>query len=299
MGVTRKNDIINTNILEEAIQAEFAGAVALFGSPAVVQNNSLPANTISGGKLKGGDTIQVPYFNNLGELDEIATDGDSLTPVALTMTDETATVRHFGKALEITTWAQLKGLYADPYKEAARQFVLMTTRTWDSVLITAAGASLPAANVHDVWNATNPMLMNWDVCVDGKLKFGDEQSNIVMLSVHSKVFGDLMKLKDSTGRPILVDANDGSLPKFMGIPVKVSDRNTVVPAAGSTPAKYKSRIYKQGALALWLNGRPTVDEDKDILKDSDLVAIHTYFVAHRYLRTPGATKPGVVEIVTN
>lgn len=296
MAVTKRSDIINTYILEEAIQAEFAGAKALFGSPAVVQNNSLPANTINGGKLKGGETIQVPYFNNLGDLDEIATDGDSLTPVALTMADETATVRHFGKAVEITTWAQLKGLYADPYSECARQFRLMATRTWDHILIETAGASLPSTNINDVWNATSPVLLNWDVMVDSKMKWGDEQDNVVMLSVHSKVLGDLMKLKDSTGRPLLVDANDGTLPKFCGVPVKVSDRNAVV--AGS-PNKYKSRIYKTGALALWLNGQPTVKDDEDILKDSEVLAIHTYFVAHRYLRTPGATKPGVIEIVTN
>ncbi|MGK3995105.1 phage major capsid protein [Sorangium sp. So ce1024] len=299
MAVTKRSDVINTYILEEAIQAEFAGAVALYGSPAVVQNNSLPANNVNGGKMKGGETIQVPYFNNLGELDEIATDGDSLTPVALTMSDETATIRHFGKAVELTTWSQIKGLYADPYKECARQLVMAAKRKWDEVLIATAGASLPADNIHDVWNAVTPVLLNWDVMVDAKLKFGDEQSSIVMLSVHSKVYGDIMKLKDTTGRPLLVDANDGSLPKFMGIPVKVSDRNAVVPAAGGTPAKYKSRIYKAGALALWLNGQPSVKEDEDILKDTDLVAIHTYFVAHRYKRTPGATRPGVVEIVTN
>lgn len=299
MGVTTRSDIINTNILMDAVQAEVAGALALYGSPAVVQNSSLPTNTISGGKIKGGDTIQVPYFNTLGELDEIVNDGDSLTPVALTMTDETATVRHAGKAVELTAWAQLKAMYADPYKECARQFALMAQRKWDDALISTAGTSLPAGNVHDVWNAAVPVLLNWDVAVDAKLKFGDEQSSIVMLSVHSKVYGDLMKLKDTTGRPLLVDANDGSLPKFMGIPVKVSDRNAVVPAAGADPAKYKSRIYKAGALALWTNGQPSVGQDRDILKDSDIIAIHLYFVAHRYLRTPGATRPGVVEIVTN
>lgn len=296
MAVTKRTDLINTNILEEAIQAEFAGAVALFGSRAVVQNNSLPANTISGGKLKGGDTIQVPYFNSLGELDEIATDGDSLTPVALTMTDETSTVRHFGKAVEITTWAQIKGLYADPYKEVARQFRIMAQRTWDKTLIAAGAASLSASFIKDVYNATNPVLLNWDVMVDAKTLWGDEQDNIVMLSVHSKVYGDLQKLKDSTGRPLLVDTNDGSLATFCGVPVKVSDRNTVVTAS---PNKYKSYIYKAGALALWMNGQPTVDEDKDILKDSDIVAIHTYFVTHRYARVAGGTKTGVIEIVTN
>ncbi|WP_437309990.1 phage major capsid protein [Sorangium sp. So ce388] len=299
MAVTRRSDLINTAILMEAIQAEVAVALALYGSPAVVQNNSLPVNTISGGKIKGGDTVQVPYFNSLGELDEIATDGDSLTPVALTMTDESATVRHFGKAVEITTWAQLKAMYADPYKEAARQFVEMSKRAWDSVLIDAAGTSLPTDNVHDVWNASVPVTVNWDSLVDAKLKFGDEQNSIVLMAVHSKVYGDLLKLKDSTGRPLLVDANDGSLPKFMGIPVKVSDRNTKIPASGSNPAKYKTRILKAGALALWTNGQPTVKEDEDILKDSDLIAIHLYFVAHRYNRTPGGTRPGVVELVSN
>lgn len=291
--------MIYTDILEQAIAAEFDGVVALFGSKAVVQNTTLPSNTIGGGKLKGGDRIQVPYFDNLGDLDEITNENDSLTPVALTMTDETASVRHFGKSVELSTWAQYAAAYADPYKEVARQFVEMAKRTWDLTLIQAAGASLSSDNINDVWSATTPVLLNHDVMVDSTVLWGDQQSGIEMLSVHSKVFGDLQKLKDSTGRPLLVNPLDGTLPRFLGIPVKVSDRNTVVPAVGSTPAKYKSRIYKAGSLALWLNGQPTVLEDKDVLKDSDIIAIHTYFVVHRYQRTPGATKPGVIEIVTN
>ncbi len=108
----------------------------------------------------------------------------------------------------------------------------------------------------------------------------------------------MLKLKDSTGRPLLVDpAKDGELPRFCGVPVATSDRHTVTTENGVT--RYRSKLLKKGALAWWANEAPTVKTDGDILADTELAAIHLYHVAHRYKRTPGATRPGVIELVTN
>jgi hypothetical protein len=56
---------------------------------------------------------------------------------------------------------------------------------------------------------------------------------------------------------------------------------------------------KSGALALWFNSVPSVDTDKDILKDNVVAAIHSYFVPHRYGRLVGDTRPGVVVLKHN
>lgn len=296
MGTTKRSDLIVPEILQEAIQAEFAGIKALWGTDAAIVNSSLPTQNAAGGKIRGGDTIKIPYFSALGEMDDIDTEGDALTPASMAMSSETATVKHSGKAVEITNWAQMAAMFADPYAEMARQFKELVVRRGDKALLAAATASLPSTNIKDVYSASTPRILDWDLMVDAKQLWGDEQEDIVLLTVHSKIYGDLQKLKDANGQPLLVDKNDGTLPRFNGVPVKVSDRNT---KSSDSPAKYESLILKKGALAFWFNEAPRVLTDSDILADTEVAAIHLYWVAHRYQRTPGATLPGVIKIVSN
>src|SRR4051812_43230047 len=118
--LTRSNLII-PELLVEAIQGQFAGAVCLWGTGAAIVSPTLPSSGPAGGKIKGGDTVSVPYFGTIGELDDIGAETDALVPVGLTMTKEQATVQHSGKAIEMSDWAQLAAQYADPYAELARQ----------------------------------------------------------------------------------------------------------------------------------------------------------------------------------
>jgi hypothetical protein len=292
MPTTRANLII-PEILEEAIQGAFAGMTALDGTGAAVVNNSLPENNPqTGQRIKGGDVITVPYFDTLGELEDVV-EGGSLTPATLTMTEEQAAVVHSGKMFEITYWAQLAANYADPYAEAARQLQVAARRRGDKALLDAA---LTTTLIQDITGATTPTI-NWDATVDAKLKWGDEQEDIVLMSVHSKVYGDLLKLKDADGRPLVVDPRDGSLPRFNGVPVKVSDRNNkVVDGGGVGVHWYDSLIVKRGALALWYTGTPRFLTDEDISADSLLGALHVYLVGHRYKRRPAETTTGVVKL---
>jgi len=295
MGLTKRSDLVIPELLTEAIKGQFAGKIALWGTGAAVQSFSLPVS-VGGGKIKGGDTIKIPYFGTLGELDDVP-EGDALTPTSISMTSETDTVIHSGKAIELSDWALLAAAYADPYAECARQFAEMVVRRADQLLLTAASASLPSGNINDVYNAGSPKNLDYDTLVDSKMLWKDEQADILLLTVHSVVFGNMLKLKDTTGRPLLtMGAAEGDLPRFCGIPVAVSDRNTVTT---DSPAKYKSKILKRGALAWWAQESPVVKTDSDILADTEVAAIHVYHVAHRYQRTPGATRPGVIEIVTN
>lgn len=290
MATTKRSDLVIPEVLADAIQSEFAGMTALAGSPVAVINGSLPND------VKGGDKVKVPYFNNLGELDDIATEGDALTPRALTMSSEESVVQHSGVAFEITDWAKMAAAFADPYAEAARQVKIAVQRRADKGLIDAATSGLSSSMIKDVYNATVPRTLDYDLVVDGKMLWKDEQDDIVLMAHHSKVLGDLLKLKSADGKPLLGTAADGSPGNFVGIPRRVSDR--LAPSSDSPP-KYTTIIGKRGAMAFWYTGIPIVETDRDVLAASTVAAVHVYWVAYRYLRSPGGTLPGIVKLVHN
>lgn len=285
MAFTSRADLIIPEILAEAIKSAFTGRVALSGTPAAILNMTMPST-------RGGDKVKVPYFGNIGEFDDVAAEGNALTPAKLTMDSEEATVVHAGKAIEITEWAKMAAQYADPYAEMARQVVEGAFRRFDKALIDAAGASLAAAGmVKDVSAAAGAAAnLTYDTMIDAKMLWGDEQEDIALLAAHSAVGGHLLKIKDNTGRPILAMPEEGKLGNFAGTPLKFSDR--LAPVDGV----YTSMILKKSSLVLWANGTPKVMTDTDILADSEIAAVHIYFVAHRYKQMPGSTKGGVAHI---
>jgi HK97 family phage major capsid protein len=290
MSFTKKGDVFIPELLEDALVGAYRGMIALYGTGAAIIKTSMPA-----GKAQLGDQVKIPYFNTMGELQDLNADGDALTPTGVSTTVELATVRHSGLSFEATKWAELSGV-SDPYAEGARQMAVATVRRIDQALIDVATAAGSDLLTKDVYSAVTPRTMDYDLIIDGKMLWGDEQDEIAMMVVHSKTKGDLYKLKDSIGRPLLVDPTQGGLSTFAGIPIMVSDR--IAPTSDS-PAKYTSLILKKGALVFWMNGTPRVLTDTDILADTDLAAAHTYWAAHRYKRMPGYTRCGVVRIYHN
>jgi len=131
MSTALRSDLVIPEILADAIRTGFTGMAVMAGSPCAIMNGTLPNS------VKGGDTVKVPYFGNLGEMDDLANEGDALTPVKLTMSSELAPVLHSGKAFEISDWALMAASYADPYGEAAKQIVEAAVRRADLALIKA------------------------------------------------------------------------------------------------------------------------------------------------------------------
>jgi hypothetical protein len=288
MGFTRRSDLIIPELLVEAIQGEFAqNMMVLYGTGAAVVSQTLP------GDKRGGDTVKVPYFGTLGEA-EVLNEGEALTPEGLSESSETAAVIRGGKAFETTEWARMAA-NADPYPEAARQFGVIMRRLFDQRLVTAATASLPSTYINDV-SAVGSGTITFDAVADTTGGWGDQQDGIEMIAVHSKVYRDLQKLKDTTGRNLLqLPTQKGDPAMIFGIPVMPTDRCTVV--AGS-PNTYESLIFKRSAMALWMQEAPKVLTGQDILADSTVVAIHVYFAVYRYLRVRGSTHPGVLKLIT-
>jgi len=390
-------DFVVPEVLTEALQGAYTQKNAFISSQMVSNgyvrvSDTMPARS----PQEIGNTIKIPYFGTIGDFESVA-DGSSATPVALKQTYEEGTVARDALAFELTNWAQMAAA-GDPYAEAARQLVLATARNIDSLSMTAAVAT--GALSRDVYSATVPVKLDMDVIIDALSLWGDMAAGMTPgLFVHSRVYGDLLKLKSSDGVPLLRDAGNGEVPRINGLPVIRSDRlpltgsamGTVTSAGTSPPvltitgtptgpwdllidcqvggahttATYKfstdggqnwsaaittlaaaapqaltdtatdslvgnngstgltvefaagtfnadntwvskaglkctSLIVLPGALAFWYNRAALrVQTDRDILKDSDVAAVHLYRVAHRYRRMPGGTKPGIIKILHN
>jgi hypothetical protein len=219
----------DVQVLEDTVRGHFAGKNAMMDSAlvsggAVIVNDSMPR-----GPEDIGNEITVPYFGVVGEFADNAED-TAVTPSALKMTNEKATVGRSSLAFEVTRWARHSGPSdADPYTECSQQIGEAAKRDMDRLMV-AAAATTPL--VRDLYSATVPVYLDWDFIVDGRAMWGDEQDGIVGMVVHSRVEAGLRKLRDANGRPLLLDNMlNSDIPKFCGVPLLVSDR---VPLTAST-----------------------------------------------------------------
>jgi hypothetical protein len=213
----------------DTVQGVFAGKNAFMGSPLAAQGAVIVRDSMPFGRDFIGNDITMPYFGVIGDFADVNED-TTTTPAALSTKSETATVGHSVLAFEVTRWAQHSAPSdADPYVEAARQVLESATRKMDSLIVTAAAATPLVASYY---SATTPVYLDWDAVVDSRAKWGDRQSDIVAMLVHSRTEADLRKLRDNQGRPLLLDSQrDGDLTRFCGIPLVVSDR---LPLTGSS-----------------------------------------------------------------
>lgn len=217
----------DVQILEETVRGHFSGKNALMGSILTSQGAVIVKGDMGMGRDFIGNEITIPYHGVIGDFSDNPED-TAITPVALRSTHEKATVGRSSLAFEVSRWARNSGP-DDPYEECARQIEVAATREFDRLCITAAAAT---PLVSDVYSASSPVYLDWDAIVDGRAKFGDEQDGIVGMVVHSRVEAGMRKLRDSVGRPLLIDSQmNGEITRFCGVPVLVSDR---VPLEGSS-----------------------------------------------------------------
>lgn len=236
MTTTTKSDVFDPEILADEVAGAFRSKnmfadSVLVSTGAVRVSGTMPV----GGPSAVGTTITVPYFGVIPEFESVSNDGDALTPRAIRSTSETATVTHDGLAFESTAWASALAASSasllDPYQEAVRQIGMRARQKMGSKIVTAA-ATTPLVN--DIYSATTPAYIDWDTCIDAIAKLGDESEGLVAMAVHSRILADMAKLKDSNGRPLLLQSmateNQGLLRSFCGVPLVVDDN---CPLAGS------------------------------------------------------------------
>lgn len=296
-------DFYVPELLAEAVKLGLRGATIFPGTEAVIFNQSMPR-----GDVRVGETIRIPYFSTLGELQDLA-DGAPITETYLTSEAETATVTRSAKLVAFTDWARWGTGGGDPYQIAVDVIKKLVLRRADQALIDAACTPVldpittNPINVTDFYSATPTSVnyLNYDKVIDAKVKFGDEMDGVAMMVVHPVVWGDLVKQKDTQGRPLVVpNLTQGEFSTYAGIPVMTSSRLPVLttsPASTGQP-KYTTLIVKKNSMVFWMDPGVGIENFRDITRAKTLTAINVYWAAHRYLHLNGGTYPGI-QILTH
>lgn len=285
------SDIFVPEVAQDAIIEGLSGMKVLYGSPAVVVQSDLE----SAGALKVGKEVTIPYFGMIPpyQLDVPETAG--LAPEKTTETTETATIKQAGVRIEYSKWAEavLKGRRdrIDPYVVFSGMILERAREAFEKMLITTARTGLASDYIHDI-SGTSPGTIDWDAIVDARFLKGDEASDIELMSMHSKVKKDALKLKDGEDRPLFVDSLNqgvGDIPRMQGVMVYTSDLNY---KSSDSPPKYDTLFFQRNALVLW-HSNPTIEEHRDPLSNMRSIVSWFYYIPYRYKKLPGKTKGGV------
>ena len=291
--ITTSAGVFVPDIIGREMVKGFTGKVVLQGSGAVVVMPGLKV-----GDKGVGSEIPVPYWANIGEFD-VLIDGQRIEVVQMTSADERAAIQRFGKGVDVTRQgfgAQVAG-GRTPDQIAADMLRTGAVRGFDSALITAA-----IANVAGAWDpytldisgeAGSAAYFSLDAAVDTIGLLGDEglnPSEYALTMMHSKTAVYMLKMKDSSGRPLLYQdgagGNSGNF-RLMGIPVKVTGR---LAASGGV---YQTVFLKRNSLALWLDSSPGIDVLRVGATDSWRMDANVYAIVHRYNHLDGGSMPGV------
>ena len=237
MTITVATDVIDIQILTDAIQGQFAQknalASALTTSGAIVIEGSFPGQ----GREVIGQSVEVPYFGTMPAFVDNP-DGNSITPSKLGMTSETGIVTRSSLAFQASKWARSSG-NADPYAEAARQAELQATRRMEELIIASAATSPVLVDL----TSAGTDVLTYDALVWGLAEaLGEDFVAGSCLVCHPLTLAGLATQRDSAGNLQLTSPQDGGVQRLFGIPVVPSARTPkttstmgTVSSAGATP----------------------------------------------------------------
>lgn len=223
MGATTVSSMIVPELYELAVRGAFANKTAFMGAQAAALGIVKIDGTFpQSGTEVIGTTVNVPYFGTVGEFAD-RSDGTPVATSSLSMTKESGTILCGSLSWELTRWARSNPL-GDVNEEAAAQTLAAAERYMDSKIIAAAVAGNNQLVV-DKYSATSPRNIDWDILADAKVAFRDFQSDFAAWAFSSRTLGDLLRMKDSQGHPLLVQPTQPDQPMMvLGLPVIVSDR---------------------------------------------------------------------------
>lgn len=268
MAVTTTADVIVPEVWEDLAMAEFQGKAVVFGSPATATSDKLVGQP--------GDTISFPKWSLLSEMDDLA-ENTPMIPEKLSQASSQAVVKEAGKAVEFTDQADLYGI-GSPGDEARRQFGILAARKVDGDLITAA---LATGNLEVP--ITGPL--TWGGIVAGLALFGDDwdPADFAGLFVRSDQVAQVMVDDQFINAANTPNGNGiiqrGMLGTVAGLSVYVTNR---LPAG-------KAFIARNASLGAIYKRRPLVEQDRDILARTTVVATNLHYATKRLKDT------GVVE----
>jgi hypothetical protein len=239
-------DALKSPALKDAVRIALSGKNVFMNSPLVATGAAVTMGNLGAGANDIDTDISVPYLGVLGDY-EARADGDDAVYKKVKTAKESATIQRYSLATGTTRLGNTSDGGIDLINELPGKMILSAQKLMDQRILAAAVAA--GGLRRDVYNAGTPRYLDWELLIDAKTMFGDEQEDVVALAVSSKAYGDIQKQKDSQNRPLFIPnqnlqnglPGNGIIGTYGGIPLVVRDSlplsgsmGTVVPA-GTTP----------------------------------------------------------------
>ncbi|WP_130012145.1 phage head protein [Serinicoccus sediminis] len=276
MATTLSTDLYTPEVWADLSQSKFAGKAIVATSPAVLVDDQLVGQP--------GDTVNFPKWMNMSEMQDLA-ETDVLVPEKLKQSNSQATIKEAGKAAEWSDKAKLTGI-GNVQDEAIRQFGILSARKVDADLIAAATAVVAggityadgtAATSSAPLSLTATGGLTWANIVKAGLLFGDdfdptEFAGLYIPSVASEVMLNddkfIQAAQTAQGNSLI---NTGLLGTKNGLRVFMTNRL----------ANNKAVLLKNNSLGLMYKRRPIVEQDRDILARTTVVATNMHYAVKR------------------
>ena len=276
MATTFSTDMYSPEVWKDLAQTAFKKKAIIATSPAVVTDDTLVGEP--------GDTINFPKWMNLSDMEDLA-ETDVLVPEKLRQSNSQATIKEAGKAVEWTDKARLTGI-GNVQDEAIRQFGILSARKVDRDLITAATAVTVGGTTYaDGTTAVDskPFVLaaagglTWGNIVKAGLLFDDEFDPAEFAGMYINSAAAEVMLNDdkfiqsaqtAQGNTLI---NGGLIGTKNGLRFYLTNRL----------AANKALLLKNNSLGLMYKRRPVVEQDRDILARTTVVATNMHYGVKR------------------
>ena len=262
-----------------------------------------PDVAIGANLTAGGNTVNMPFWNDLSGNDEVLSDASSLSVDKITAGKDIAVVHFRGKAWSVNDLAgQLSG--DDPLAAIAGLVGDWWARVMQKTLLAelkgafaAASMSGNVADIHATSSVTDANKISAASFIDASQVLGDARDNITAVAMHSAVETALLKkdlietIRDSEGRFVMKT--------FLGRRVIVDD-GLPFDSTTSTATTY---LFGQGAFGFAEGGTLNpLEYDRDILAGDTVFTNRRAFVLHprgiKWKGTAAGASPTKTELET-
>ena len=272
MAETRLQDIIVPQVFLPYVKQETMRNSALFTSGLVAEDNRIAIGTRA-----GGETVNMPFWNDLeGDAEEIS-DQKDLTVGGITTGQDIAVAQYLGKAFGHN---DLVGLLAgdDPAGAVATGVAKFWDRNMQKRIIGSLSgvfaSSSMASNLLDISAAAgSAAVIDKKNFADAQFKLGDQFGELTAVAMHSRTYSKLYKddlldtIKPSEGAPYFT---------YQGKRVFIDD---TLPVAGDV---YTTYLFGMGAIG-YAEGTPqdlALEFDRNSLGGYDVMIMRRLMVLH-------------------
>ena len=285
MATTFSTHLYAPEVWADLAQSQFKKKAIIVNSPAVLTDDTLVGEP--------GDTINFPSWMLMSDMVDLA-ETDVLVPEKLTQKNSKATIKEAGKAAEWSDKAKLTGI-GNIQDEAIRQFGILAARKVDADLIAAATASIAAGTTYadgTTATASNPLKLTatggftWANIVKAGLLFGDEWDPAEFAGIYINSAAAEIMLNDEK----FIQAAQGAGTNSLINGGLIGTKNGLQFFYTNRLAANKALLLKRNSLGLLYKRRPIVEQDRDILARTAVVATNMHYGVKRIL------DEGVVDI---